>query len=481
MANDFVEARLESTAFSCEHVQIHKLAGREAISQLFAFDLEVVSTASDEPTAADMAGAEVAIMFHRGGEERRRIHGMVAEVNEMFETEVPHRSYRLRVVPRAFRLTLVELQDIYMDLSVPEIIQHKLELLGFTEDDLELRLLESYPKLELVMQYKETDITFVSRITEHLGISFFFEHTSGIDKIVFTDGHGFPFVPGREAIAFRARGESRDVFSIEGKTSLIPKSYVLQDYNYRTPRLDLTSICESAVGYGGGVVELGAHFKTPDDGAKLAKIRAEEREARRFVFTAKSDACEIGAGNRFTLTHHARLDGTELLVTEIEHALTQPVLIHGGTEDAHYENTFRAIDAALAYRPPRITPKPRIHGVMTGIIEQEPDAEFGNYARIDEQGRYTVKFIFDTAPPGQRKASRPVRMIQAHTGPDYGIHFPLKPGAEVLLTFIDGDPDRPLIVGAAPNPATPSPVTRGNSLENVIKTASGILVTMKDS
>lgn len=480
MANDFVEARLESDAFSCESVQIHKLSGREAISRLFAFDLEIVSTSSDEPAAADMAGAEVSIVLHRGGEERRKIHGMVAEVNEMFETEVAHRSYRLRVVPRAFRLTLVELQDIYMDLSVPEIIRYKLELLGFTDDDFEFRLLESYPQLELVVQYKETDLAFISRIAEHLGISFFFEHQSGADKIIFTDGHGFPLVSGREAIAFRGRGEARDIFSIEGRTTLIPKSYVLQDYNYRTPRLDLTAVCESAWGYGGGVVELGAHFKTPDDGARLAKIRAEEREARRFVYTAKSEVCEIAAGNRFTLTEHARLEGTEFLVTEIEHSLVQPVLIHGGAEDAHYENTFQAIDAALAFRPPRITPKPKIHGVITGIVEQEPDAAFGNYARIDEQGRYTVKFLFDTAPPGQRKASRPIRMLQAHTGPDYGIHFPLKPGTEVLLTFIDGDPDRPLIVGAAPNPATPSPVTRSNSLENVIKTASGILVTMKD-
>ena len=164
----------------------------------------------------------------------------------------------------------------------------------------------------------------------------------------------------------------------------------------------------------------------------------------------------------------------------MHHRLIQSVSTHGGASDERYTNSFTAIDATLTYRPPRITPKPRIHGLLTGVVEQPPVTEITKHAVIDDDGRYTIRFLFDTAPVGQNKASRPVRMIQPHAGPDYGIHFPLKPGIEVLLAFVNGDPDRPLIVGAVPNPETPSPVRNQNSLMNRIKTVSGIMFEMKD-
>jgi len=481
MAREYVDARLESSDFPCDHVQIHTVKGREVISRLSSFEVEIVSTDPDEPTAEQIAGAEVTIVLSKEGAELRRIHGIVVEVDGMLETEVDTRVYRLRVAPRAHRLTLVETQEIYMDLSVPEIILQKLELVGLSGPDVDLRLQGTYPKLEFVVQYKETDLAFVSRIAEHVGISFFFEHDDGrdLDRIVLTDG-AFAKIEGRPTAQFQPRGERCEVYHLEEKTRLIPANYVLQDYNYRTPALDLTASHVSAAGYGGGVVEYGAHFKTPEDGLALAKIRAEEREAARHVYSGRSDVCELRAGGRFTLEGHARREGLDLLVVEVDHELVQATTIHGGQQGERYVSSFRAIDAGLTYRPPRVTPRPRIHGLITGVVEQEPEVAAGHFAKLDVQGRYTIKFLFDTAPAGQRKASRPVRMIQPHAGPDYGMHFPLKPGIEVLLGFVDGDPDRPLIVGAVPNPETPSPVTRANSLANRIKTVSGIELEMKD-
>lgn len=456
------------------------MTGREVVSRLFSFDLELVSTRPDEQSAEAMAGAEVTLVFHREGEELRRVHGIIAELDEMLETEVGSRVYRARVAPRAHRLTLVETQEIYMDLSVPGIIRQKLELVGLGADDVEFRLRAKYPELEFVVQYNESDLAFVSRLAEHLGISFFFEHDDERDKIVFTDGHGFGAVPGPFAIPFQPRGEQNDIFHLEAKTRLIPTNYVLQDYNYRKPEVDLTTTHTSSLGYGGGVVEYGAHYKTQEDGEALAKIRTEEREAGRYVYSGKSDVCRLGAGATFELDGHARRDRAQLLVIEVEHRFAQSTVIHGGTEQERYTNSFRAIDASLCYRPPRITPKPRIPGVITGIVEQEPDTPPGQYAKIDKHGRYTVKFLFDTSAPGERKASRPVRMLQPHAGPGYGMHFPLKPGIEVLLAFVNGDPDRPLIVGAVPNAETPSPVTGSNALMNKIKTASGIIMELVD-
>ena len=485
MAREFVHVRLESEQFPCEHVQIHKLEGREAISRLFSFDIGIVCFRPDELDPVAMEGADVTVVFELEGAEIRRIHGMIAEIHDMLDSEPETRSFRIRVVPRAFRLTLIETQEIYMDLSVPEIIQKKLELVGLDgPTDFELRLMATYPPLEFVVQYKESDLAFISRLTEHIGVSFFFEHTRGRDTIVFTDHKdGFRPVAGKATAAFRSRGEGRDVYQIESRTRLIPKTYVLQDYNYRTPQVDLSDSAAAPSGFAGGIVEYGAHVKTLEAAKALAQIRAEEHEAGHRVYEGKSDLSELAAGAIFTLERHPRLAAkdTKMLVVEIDHLMTQAVGTMGGDAELSYKNSFRATSATLTYRPARVTPKPRIFGLITGTVEPELLGDESKFAKIDEDGRYIVRFLFDTAPAGERKASRPVRMIQPHAGPNYGMHFPLKPGIEVLLGFIDGDPDRPLIVGSVPNPVTPSPVTRPNLVMNRIKTETGILIEMKDS
>ena len=127
-----------------------------------------------------------------------------------------------------------------------------------------------------------------------------------------------------------------------------------------------------------------------------------------------------------------------------------------------------------------MTPKPRIAGVLSGRVE--PAEAVGQYAQIDDQGRYTVRFFFDMADTaGRRVSSARVRMMQPHSGPGYGMHFPLKPGVEVLIAFVGGDPDRPVIAGSVPNPITASPVTHKNPQMNRIETESGIYINMKDA
>jgi type VI secretion system secreted protein VgrG len=165
-----------------------------------------------------------------------------------------------------------------------------------------------------------------------------------------------------------------------------------------------------------------------------------------------------------------------MLIVEVHHEATQAVW---GGEKGSYVNTFRGVPGQLSYRPPRVTPRPRIAGFVTAIV----DAGAGgspDYAQIDQQGRYMVRFLFDSAASGGRLASRPVRMIQNHAGENYGTHFPLKPGIEVLIAFVNGDPDRPLIVGAAPNALTPSPVDSRNRTTHRIKTMAGIRIDLVD-
>ncbi|WP_437675512.1 type VI secretion system Vgr family protein [Sorangium sp. So ce131] len=478
---DSLDIRIELSGFSSDLLQVYRLSGREAISQLFTFDVYVACPSDAAVDGKTLAGESVALVFEQGDVEVRRIHGMVAEVHDLLASVViERRAYRLRVVPRAFRATLVETTEITMNKAVPEVIKAKLELLGLSGSDVEFRLIGTYPAREFTVQYQETDFAFISRLAEHVGISFFFEHQDGQDTLVFTDNAGgFAPAAGAASVHFRERGETRDVFELEARSRLVPSVYVARDYNYRQPLLDLTAEHVLPTGFAGGVVEYGGHYKTPDEGKVLAQVRAEERQATELVYAGRSSVPALGAGVRSMLEEHPILASLDLLFVEVEHHVVQASAgTQGDGEPQRYVNSFRAIPADRTYRPPRVTPVPRISGVVTGIVDAGPGGG-GKDAQIDEQGRYMVRFLFDTGPAGG-VPSRPVRMLQNHAGANYGTHFPLKPGTEVLIGFVNGDPDRPLIVGAAPNPLTPSPVNSANRSTHRIKTQGGIIFDLVD-
>jgi type VI secretion system secreted protein VgrG len=476
-SQEILEAQIESGDFACDQMRVRKLSGKEAISRLFRFELEVLCLDPDGPGVDDIAGARLTLVFLRAGLEVRRIHGMIAEVEDLFASGASFKALRIVLVPTAFRLTLIETSDIFTRLSVPGIVKQKLDLVRLT-DDVEMRLAGSYPEREFVVQYNETDFAFVCRLLEHLGISFFFEHGDKRDKIVFTDhAGGFARSEDRPTLGYRSRGEERDVFHFSARKQLIPGYYAVRDYNYRTPQFDLTSEHQLATGHSGGAIEYGGHFKTVEEGAALVRARAEERLSSQLVYSGRSDLVEICAGCRHELAGHPDLDSTSLLVVEVEHTATFLIAGGGSADKSSYNNRFSAIPADRTYRPPRTTPGPRMTGLVTGIVEAGVSGS-DKMGAMDEQGRYFVRFLFDTTPPGQREPSRPVRMLQNHAGENYGTHFPLRAGTEVLIGFVNGDPDRPVIVGAVPNPTKPSPVVANTPGLHRIKTETGITIDL---
>lgn len=469
---------LESAGRVWDHVDVQRFTGREAISEPFLFELRIVCAVGHGLPDDALPGKSVTAVIEVDGEEVRRIHGMVGPIHDHLTPPDERAVYDLRIVPRAHGLALVETQEVYLGRSVPEILQAKLGLHDFGPDDSDFRLLDSYPARDIVVQYKESDLAFVSRLAEHAGISYFFDHGTDCERLVFTDhASGFQTVADLEEIPFRSRGEKQDVFALTVKNDLVPTNYIVQDYNYRTPLVDLSAVHALEEGHGGGVVEYGSHAKSPVDAERLAQIRAEESWCRQRVFHGTSGRPELYPGLRAALVDHPRLAASEPLVfTEVVHEAYIPVF--DDDEAGTYTNSFLAIPGERTYRPPRRTPRPRITGVLTGIVQPGQDGETGGVARIDADGRYTVQFHFDTAAPGEQKASHAVRMAQPYAGPDYGIHFPLRRGTEVLIAFADGDPDRPVIIGALYNAVAPSPVAATNATEHRIRSATGSLFEM---
>lgn len=249
---------------------------------------------------------------------------------------------------------------------------------------------------------------------------------------------------------------------------------MVYDYNYRTPNAELKAIVKVETGHGGGQLEYPCHVKDSDEAEALAKIRAEEIAVHQNPFKGRSSVLQLSAGlrTRFEGTDH--LEATPLLITGVRHFLTPQ---QGTERTLAYHNEFTAVVGDLPFRPVRKTPRPHISGIVTGIVQGTNAASSSNVAIIDEHGRYKIHFHFDQ-PLGSLndKASRWVRMSQSFTGSGEGMHFPLKPGVEVAVVFVDGDPDRPIIVGALPNHTQPSVVTNRNAEVNKITTDNGITI-----
>lgn len=473
--SELVEATIEIDDVDVQ-LEIVEYSGREAIGELFELSLTV---AAAHPLDVDsFISGRAVLRFSVGEQPVRAIEGMISHCVDLLTIESEHAHYRLRLVPMLWRSTLVELIDIYMDLDIQQLVEKKLGLAGFTKgQDLELRLLGAYPEREFVVQYQENDARFLARQVEHEGISFFFEHDPEEDREVLVFGdHNAAFRPiGDGTLPFRRRGEHLGVYELTHATGTIPSQYVQRDYNYRQPGTDITAdVAVTGPGRLGGFYEYGAHFKTQEDAGRIATVRAQEQACRQRTFEGRAALPQLRAGGRVTITGHPRGD-LDLVITAVEHHGTQGFRAKDGP---NYECRFEAIRADETFRPRRATPKPRINGLLTGVVEASSDSD---YADVDDQGRYRVRFLFDTAGPGERQASRPVRMMQPHAGPGYGMHFPLRGGIEVLIAFVGGDPDRPIIAGTLPNPHTPSPVTSGNRERNIIRTGAGNEINIDDT
>jgi type VI secretion system secreted protein VgrG len=477
-----VRVRLESKEFACDGVQILELRGREAISEPFWFDIDLVVHDGVPFDVRQALGHAASLVFSSEKEEVRTVHGIVADTVDRLDRDLGYTRYRLRLVPRVHRLSLTSTTEVFLKVGLLDILRTKLERADLGASDLAPRLSALPAARDFWLQYSETDLALVSRHMERWGIFYFFEHETGRDVLVLGDGNE-AFRPGDASgpLLFLRRPDEPCITAIEDRASVMAGHFIVDDYDDQRPRLSLRAEAVVPEATGARVVEFIAAQGTQQEGARLARMRADAAQAQAQHFIGQSVLPQIEPGRTFAIENHPRFEGERLLAVSIDHHVVQSVLTHGSASVKPYTNRFVATLASRAYRPPRRTPWPRIAGFVHAITDAAPPGNPGRIAQIDEEGRYTVRFFFDTAEGKRASSSARVRMMQPHAGPGYGMHFPLKPGVEVLVAFVEGDPDRPVIAGAVPNPLTASPVTRANAQMNRIETESGIYITMKDA
>ncbi len=480
---------------------VFRTRGREAISELFRFEIETVSGNADLATGR-IVGQSASLTVGRLGQSRK-IHGMVERLELQGITPQGDYIYRAVLVPRLHKLALTRQNQIHgttAEMSVREVLNDELTAaalhgvpaaklsgrLGL--NDFELRLTHAYPMRDYIVQYDESDFAFISRLCEHYGIFYFFVHENSRDAMVFGDSRiTFPTIEGPGSLAYHppsglANTGAAGVFRFTGWTSLIPAQVCLRDYNYRIPNLTL-EVNEAVDPDGHGVVvDYGSHFRTPQEGRDLARVRAQELACRKRVFEGASDSVHLTAGAVFDLTDHFHADfNTGYLITWIEHEATQPLPgiaeFAGPDHQTSYRNRFECLPKAVEFRPARVTPKPKIAGLTNATIDA---AGGGQRADIDSIGRYKIRQQFDQRGEAAGQASRYMRKAEVYGGANTGMNFPLLKDTEVILACVNGDPDRPIIVGAMQNQQFPSVVNSHNNTMNRIRTTSGALFEIDD-
>lgn len=459
--------------------------GSEMISQLFRMELSLVASVENDLDLPALLNQPAKLIILRQG-DKKEVHGILSEIEEIGRNK-EYAFYRAILVPRLWRLSLYYQSRIFQNKSVPDIIKEVLKGAGLRTDDYRLDLAASYQPREYCVQYRETDFNFICRLMEYEGISFYFDHAGDKDLLVIADDSGkFPMIDAPEEIeSFVGEGpaahEDETVNELAWHEKMVTGKVVLKDYNYRTPETALSADSQLNQQSPGLYYDYGDHFKTAAQGKTLAKIRNEEIEASRRIITGTSDCRGFRAGYMFSLVKHYRdaLNGKYLL-TQVSHYGSQKGGMSStgngeGTGPA-YRNEFTCIPANVKYRAPRLTPEPRIPGIMTARVESTG----GEYAHLDEEGRYKVKMPFDLSDAGQAKASRAIRLAQPYTGSGYGMHFPIHEGTELVWACVDGNVDRPLGLSSVPNPSQVTPVSAKNKSQNIIRSAAGNQIIMED-
>ena len=496
-----------SDAVGDDTFQLSVLSGEEKLSSPYQFEFDLVSKKVDVPLDKMLNNPgwisirqSVPLSGGKRGSRLFKIHGLLSTF-EVLEKVNDFVKYRAILVPRLWKCSLITRCRVFQDTTIPDVIQKVLTDADGVHlkknDDFDLRLSRSYTKREFIVQYNETDLDFLHRWMEHEGIFYFFEQSESGEKIVLADSAsaylklpGDPKIPYRPDPASRSRAsgasaeetlQEESVHKYRCLLKKLPKEVVLKDYNYRTPSVEIKSETKVNSPVGEGVFYMyGEHYKDKAEGDAIAKVRAEELQCRDKTFDGTSDHKSFRPGTLITLSEHYRADfNSSYLLVRVRHKLTQgTAAAGGGGSHFSYSNEFDCIPGDDVFRPERRTPWPSIHGVVNAKVDAGGK---GDYAEIDDQGRYKVKLPFDLSDAKDGKASRFIRMSQPYAGADMGMHFPLHKDTEVLLAFVDGDVDRPVITGAVPNAETTPPVTSKNQTQCAIHTGGGSKMVIEDT
>ncbi len=442
------------------------LDGQEGISRLFRFRLELVSS-NTAVAPSDLVGQGITFSIASGQGGDRYFHGLVRQlaVGGLLDTA---RSYIVELVPWLWFLTRTADCRIYQNLSTVQIVEQIFGDLGFS--DYQSKLTGSYSPREYCVQYRETAFQFVSRLLEEEGIFYYFTHADGKHTLVLADdASGYASCPESSVVYLPIEPREQPSDRLVGWQHAYDYrsgKFTLTDYNFEQPTNSLVSSAPTTVSLPSissyEIFDYPGIYQDTGRGSTLSGLRVGADEAAYDVVLARSTYRTFTPGGKFTVTRHS--DQSEVnqsyVITSIEHTTA-------GRED--YRNRFDAIPATVVYRPERKTPRPMIRGTQTAVVVGSSGEEIWP----DKYGRIKVQFHWDRLGKNDENSSCWIRCAQAWTGAAWGVQFIPRIGQEVVVSFLEGNPDQPLIIGTVTNAdEMPAYTLPDNKTRSYIRTRS---------
>lgn len=442
VANDFDL----TTPFGDGILSLVSFQGYEELSGLFQFQLRM-SSSTEDLSFQTVLGQNICLSIHLPNQQTQYLNAVVTGFSQA-ENSGRSTTYVARVEPWFALLKMKTDYRIFQNMTAPDIITKIFSDAGMT--DYKNSLQGTYQSRDYCVQYGESCFDFVSRLMESEGIYYFFEHTSSSHTLVLADStDSYASLPGIDNIRFRQTGrhwESIDaLLGGEIFEQLVPGKYTSDDYNFEMPSTDLLSTVSGDTPKF-SIYEYPGNYAKKDQGDTLVHLRLAALEAEKRIFRGESMCRAFHSGCKFTLTDHYRSDANvSYVLRAVRHELSEK----------GYTNSFEAIPAETLFRPSLRTPRPTAYGLQPALVVGKSGEEIWT----DEYGRIKVQFYWDQYGTNDENSSCWIRVAQGWAGKQWGSLFLPRIGQEVLVAFLDGNPDRPVVTGSVYNAEQVTPYT----------------------
>lgn len=425
---------------------LSRFDGSEGLSELFEFRIEASSTQEDLPLK-DLLGQPISVKVKTIGGGQRYFTGLATEAQWLGMQDKLF-SYRIIVRPWLYLLSHRVNSRIFNQLSVSDIIDKVLKEYGFEFEN----KISSSPVLEYCVQYQESDLAFVQRLMEQHGITFHFKFTASSHKLVLGGRDTFQEIAGgsREFIPLdqQHRRKAEHFSALVPERQFTSGKVALHDYNFKKATASIRTDTKATTDFNPGDLErydATGRYAEKSDGDTYAKVQMDSLRALDGRLHASGDVVSAHAGNLVTLTKHPTGSlNKQYLIVRCYHSVVAELYRSGGgggSGDSGYSGSYELLDSEVNYVPPHLTPCPIIAGPQTAVVAGRGEID------CDKFGRILVSFHWER----EGEKSMRCRVAQVWASGKWGGIFIPRVGMEVLVQFLDGNPDRPVVIGTVYN------------------------------
>ena len=433
-----------------EELKVVGFTGGEEVSRLYSYSLELACEDADLDfdTVVGKPGVLTLIGDHDNIE--RHVHGIVTRMR--FVRQVKRFAvYEAKLVPQLSFLDLRHNCRIFQNVTVPQIIESVFKNAQIASDQYKLQLNGKYEAREYCVQYRETDLDFISRLMEEEGIYYFFEHSKTSHLMMLVDSRSaHTKITAPDKVLFH-----EITGAVEAEDSILKFTYsehvqsgqvALRDFNFKKPALGLEVKKQQDKNTALEVYDYPGGYDVPAVGDKFTQVRLEALQADIKQGHGDSNCMRLVPGFQFTLAEYPRQKlNQEYFLTQLTCTARQPQVLQEAAsgEGTHYSNSFHCMPASIIYRAAQSHAREKVSGVQTAIVV----GPSGEEIYVDEHGRVKVQFHWDREGKNDEKSSCWIRVSQLWAGASWGAMFIPRIGQEVIVGFIEGNLDRPLITG----------------------------------